>query len=64
MIVIAVKGCSLPFFRENSYAMCIFNHLMLDKNCVWLNSENSKESFSASLCRLNDFHSAYPQLTT
>lgn len=55
VIVTAVKGSSSPFFWENSYAMCIFNHLILDKNCVSFNSENSKESFSASLCRLNDF---------
>ena len=64
VIATAVKGTSFPFFHDNSYAMCTFNHLILDKNCVSINSENMKQTFAATLCRLDDFHLEYPKLTT
>lgn len=60
----SILGASLPFTFNNSYAMCVFNHLSLDQTCVAFDKFMVKASFAAGLCRFENFHTRYPALKT
>lgn len=64
VVAATVLSTTLPYFENNPYAMCVFNHLAIDQACFVYTDKGGKQSFAVSLCRYNDFFTKYPTLTS
>lgn len=59
----AILASSLPYFENNPFALCVQNHLHIDRTCVAYTATRLKFSFAVGLCRLRNFYEAYPVLS-
>lgn len=53
-----------PFYINNPYVTCIFNHLHLDKACTTYTQTGMKSSMAAFVCRRDNLYTTYPTFTT
>lgn len=60
-IATALLGSGLPFFENNPYALCIFNHLNIDQKCGPFGYPENI-SFATVLCRSRNLYLRYPSL--
>lgn len=58
----AILGASLPYYFDNSFAVCVANHLDIDETCGPWGVSPSRNSYAYFLCRNNDFWLNYPSL--
>lgn len=63
LVASAILASSLPYFEGNPLAMCVQNHLDIDRVCVAYSSLKVKFSIAIGLCRLGEFYDEYPYLT-
>jgi len=63
IIASALLGSALPYVFDDPYALCMFNHMAIDQECVFLPSVNVKGSFAAQICRSTDFYKNYEALS-
>ena len=56
-------GTAMPYFEDNPYAMCVYNHLAIDMACEAYTETAQKLSFAISLCLKDDLFKAYPELS-
>lgn len=63
IVAAAILASSLPYFERNPLAMCVQNHLDIDRVCVAYSALKVKFSFAIGLCRLREFFDEYPSLT-
>jgi Na+/H+-translocating membrane pyrophosphatase len=50
IVATAILGSSLPYFRNNALALCIYNHLQIDSQCLATNEVGKLRSFARELC--------------
>lgn len=64
IVATAVLGASLPYFSSNPYAMCVYNHLYIDKVCISADQTNPsiKTSLAGAICRQGNLFLDYPDL--
>ena len=58
----AIIGASLPFFYHNPFAMCVFNHLHIDRECGSFRHPGAI-SFAANICLNEGLYAQYPSLS-
>lgn len=64
LVATAILGASLPFFLNSPRAMCVYNHLALDNECVYRDGFGNKQSLAIALCTDGGaLASAYPSLS-
>lgn len=64
LVATAILGASLPFFLNSPRAMCVYNHLALDNQCVYRDGFGNKQSLAIALCTQGGtLGSAYPSLS-
>lgn len=63
IIASALLGSALPYVFNDPYALCVFNHLKIDRECVFLPSVSVKGSFAAQICRSGDLYRGYEALS-
>lgn len=61
--VTAASASTLPFVKGNRYALCVYNHLHIDYNCIAQINATVKLSLAAQICRSNDYYQVFPPLT-
>ncbi len=62
VIATAILATCLPYVQNNSYALCVYNHLHIDHACVAYAVATVKLSFAGQLCRDNDFYKEFPSI--
>lgn len=58
----AIIGASLPFFFHNPFAMCVFNHLDIDRECGPFGYPEAL-SYATYICRNEELYMQYPSLS-
>lgn len=61
IVATAILGSSLPYFYNDPLALCIYNHLQVDRDCVATRVDGSLRSFAAELCTA-EVVDTYPSL--
>ncbi|KAJ8901653.1 hypothetical protein NDN08_003860 [Rhodosorus marinus] len=61
IIATAILGATLPYFYENPFAMCVYQHLNIDLACG-SSDPPFNTSFANSICSTDDFYLNYPSL--
>jgi len=51
IVASSILGSGLPFFTRNPYAMCVYNHLIIDETCGNPSNPPLLLSFANSLCQ-------------
>lgn len=66
VVATAILGAALPYFENNAYALCVANHLSIDKMCVSSApaAPNLQTSIAAAICRQGNKYLEYPELKT
>jgi Na+/H+-translocating membrane pyrophosphatase len=59
IVAACILAASLPYFTDNQYALCVYNHLYIDKSCVGYPNRSAPPSISRQICRLDNFFSEY-----
>lgn len=63
VIVTALLGSCLPFFYQDKFAMCVFNHLRIDQECGPFGYPKVL-SYAVNVCKNENLYLSYPSLTT
>lgn len=50
IVATAILGSSLPYFYNNPLALCIYNHLQVDSQCLATDASGKLRSFAAEIC--------------
>lgn len=60
----AMLGATLPYFEDNSYALCVYNHLLIDMACHSSapSAPDFRTSIAAAICRQGNKYLEYPEL--
>lgn len=61
IIATAFLGSGLPFFGNNPFSLCVFNHLVIDKVCGPFGYPENV-SFASVICRSDNLYMSYPSL--
>lgn len=63
IVATAIIGSSLPFFYRNQFALCVFNHLSIDKSCGPFGYPQIL-SYTTYICNFDSLFLDYPLLDT
>lgn len=64
IVATAILGSTLPYFENNPRALCIFNHLEVDRLCPTFSQNGSPRSLAAEICADSfPVNNGYPSLT-
>lgn len=63
VITTSILATSFPYFGDNNYALCVFDHIEVDNACTGFLEPRKKLSFAATICRANGFFQNYPLLS-
>lgn len=59
VVATAVLGASLPYFSNSPEALCIYNHLQLDRDCA---TTPTDASLAADVCAIPEILNSYPSV--
>jgi hypothetical protein len=62
IVATAILGSSLPYFYDDPLAVCIYNHLQIDSQCVVTDAAGALRSFARELCTA-EVVASYPRLS-
>lgn len=62
IVATAILGSSLPYFYDNPLALCVYNHLKIDSQCLATDNTGALRSFARDLCTAQVVDQ-YPTLT-